>query len=215
MIKVAPSILSANFNHLAEDVRKIEKAGADYVHIDVMDGRFVPNITFGPVVIKDLKKATSLPLDVHLMILDPQDYVEEFIKVGADIISIQYEASVHLDRILNLIKEKGAKASLAINPSTNIEVVFPVLSIVDQVLVMTVNPGFAGQKLIPYCINKVKALKKEIEKQKLNIDIEVDGGITEENVKQLTRAGANVLVAGSTVFNSKDIRQTIRNLKKV
>ena len=215
MIKVAPSILSANFNHLAEDVNKIEKAGADYIHIDVMDGRFVPNITFGPVVIKDLKKVSSLPLDVHLMILDPQDYVEDFIKVGADIITIQYEATIHLDRVLNLIKEKGAKASLAINPSTNVEVVFPVLSIVDQVLIMTVNPGFAGQKLISYCIDKVKALKKEIIQQKLNIDIEVDGGVTEENAKLLTKAGANVLVAGSTIFNSRDIKQTIRNLKKV
>ena len=213
MVKVAPSILSADFNYLADEVKKIDQAGADYVHIDVMDGQFVPNITYGPVVIKNIKKITKLPLDVHLMILNADQMIDEFIKVGAHIISVQYEAVTHIDRTINYIKSLGAKASVAINPSTPVEHISSILPTLDQVLIMSVNPGFGGQKFIPYCLDKIIQLKAIIKKKKLSVEIEVDGGVTVENAPALVKAGVDVLVAGSTVFKSKDIPRTISDLK--
>jgi ribulose-phosphate 3-epimerase len=213
MVKIAPSLLSADFNHLAEAVRTIEAAGADYVHIDVMDGRFVPNLTFGPVVYKNIRQITQLPLDVHLMILEPEKYIEDWIKIGADIISVQVESTVHLDRALNLIRSAGASPSVVVNPATPIEAVFPVLSIVDQVLVMSVNPGFGGQSFIPYTLDKIRVLRAEIDRRKLSVEIQVDGGVNESNARQLIDAGVDVFVAGSAVFQSKDMAATIRALK--
>lgn len=213
MVKIAPSILSANFNTLASDVVMIDNAGADYIHIDVMDGRFVPNISFGPVVVSRIKEITKKPLDVHLMILEAEKYIEEFAKIGADIITVQYEATQHLDRLINLIKSLGIKASVAINPATPIEAIKPIIPIVSQVLIMSVNPGFGGQKFIPYCLDKVKQTKDFILEKGLNVDVEVDGGVTEANASDLVKAGVDVLVAGSTVFKSSDIKRTIKNLK--
>jgi len=213
MIKIAPSILSANFNDLANDVAMIDKAGADYIHIDVMDGRFVPNISFGPVVVKRLREVTKKPLDVHLMVFEAEKYIEEFVSIGADIITVQYEATQHLDRLISLIKSLGAKASVAINPATSVDLIKPIIPIVDQILIMSVNPGFGGQKFIPYCLDKVRQTKDFILEQKLNVDVEVDGGVTESNAADLINAGVDVLVAGSTVFNSTNIKQTIQNLK--
>ncbi|OGI10895.1 MAG: ribulose-phosphate 3-epimerase [Candidatus Margulisbacteria bacterium GWF2_35_9] len=213
MVKIAPSILSANFNDLAHDVKMIDQAGADYIHIDVMDGRFVPNISFGPVVLKRIREVTKKPLDVHLMILEAERYIEEFVKIGADIITVQYEATNHLDRLINLIKSFGVKASVAINPATSIEVIKPIIPFVSQVLIMSVNPGFGGQKFIPYCLDKVKQIKEYIVGNNLNIEVEVDGGVTVENAPNLVKAGVDVLVAGSTVFSSSDIKKTIQNLK--
>ncbi len=213
MVKIAPSLLSANFNNLEHDIRKIERAGADYLHLDIMDGKFVPNITFGPVVVKGLSAISMLPLDVHLMIYEPEKFVEEFTKIGAHIVTIQYEATPHLDRVLNLVKDLGAIPSVAINPATPIECIYPVLPIVKQVLIMSVNPGFGGQTFIPYCLEKIKALKKYIQDNNLQVDIEVDGGVTEANAKQIVAAGVEVLVAGSAVFGSTDINKTIAVLK--
>lgn len=213
MVKISPSLLSADFNNLAASVRAVEKAGADYLHVDVMDGRFVPNITFGPVVYKSIRQITALPLDVHLMILEPEKYIKDWIDVGANIISVHVESTAHIDRALSLIRSFGAKPSVVVNPATPIEWVFPVLSIVDQVLVMSVNPGFSGQTFIPYTLEKVRALRKEIDQRKLTVDIQVDGGVTESNAKALIDAGVDVLVAGSAVFQSKDMAATIKALK--
>ncbi|MEK6557319.1 MAG: ribulose-phosphate 3-epimerase [Candidatus Margulisiibacteriota bacterium] len=214
MIKVSPSILSANFNELGADVKRLEQCGADYIHIDVMDGHFVPNITLGSVVMSRLREVTSLPLDVHLMISQPAAFIEDFIKAGAAILTVQYESTVHLDRLISQVRSLGAKPSVAINPATPIELIFPVLSIVDQVLIMTVNPGFAGQRFIPYCMDKIAALKKKLGELNLHVDIQVDGGVTETNAASLINAGVDVLVAGSTVFQSKNMAETISRLKQ-
>jgi len=209
----APSILSDNFNILKDEIITIEKGGADYIHIDVMDGQFVPNITIGPVVIKNIKSFSKLPLDVHLMIVEPENFIEDFRKAGADIITVHYEASDHLDRLINEIKSTGAKAGVSINPATPVENLFPVLGMVDVVLIMSVNPGFGGQKFIKYTLDKVKTLKAEIERQGLDTVIEIDGGVTLENASSIVEAGVDILVAGSTVFNSKNIPETIAQLK--
>ncbi len=211
MALVAPSILSANFNNLEKDIKSISTA--DYVHIDVMDGQFVPNITIGPVVIKNLKKITSLPLDVHLMIVKPENFIQDFRNTGADIITVHYEASHHLDRLIHQIKASGAKAGISINPATPVEVLFPVLELIDLVLIMSVNPGFGGQKFIPYTLEKVRTLKNKITALGLNTLIEIDGGVTTDNAKEIVNAGVDILVAGSTVFNSNDIPATISALK--
>jgi ribulose-phosphate 3-epimerase len=213
-VRIAPSILSADFGRLAEEVRAVEAAGADYIHVDVMDGRFVPNITIGPLVVKAVRAATSLPIDVHLMIVEPERYIEDFARAGADLISVHVEASPHLHRTVQQIKALGKRASVAVNPHTalgDLDVILPEL---DMVLLMTVNPGFGGQKFIDAVTPKIRALRDEIARRKLNVDIEVDGGVAPDTVEAVVRAGANVLVAGSAVFATGDYRGAIDALRQ-
>ena len=197
MKKIAPSILSADFTRLAEEILEVEKGGADYIHIDVMDGHFVPNITMGPMIVEAAKRCTALPLDCHLMIEDPERFIGDFLRAGADIISIQWEASKHPNRAIQLIKESGARASVVLNPSTPLTFLEYVLSDVDMVLIMTVNPGFAGQSFIPEMLDKVMALREMIDQKGLLVEIEVDGGIKLENIVKVARAGGDVFVSGS------------------
>lgn len=206
---VAPSILSADFANLSSEIAKIEQAGADWVHVDVMDGHFVPNITIGAPVVKSLRQATSLPLDVHLMIENPEKYIKDFAEAGSDIITIHQEAVEDLPSIINKIKDFGVKAGVSIKPNTPPEAVFEVLSIVDMVLVMSVEPGFGGQSFMESSLPKIQALR---EKAPL-LHIEVDGGINPQTAKLVKDAGANVLVAGSSVYNSADIKMAIKSLK--
>lgn len=215
MIKISPSILSADFSNIREDIKKVEDAGVDLLHIDVMDGAFVPNITFGQVVIKDFRKITKIPFDVHLMIEKPERFIEDFVKAGADIITVHYESTVHVHRAIQLIKSYGIKAGIALNPATPIECVKHLLDDVDMVLIMTVNPGFGGQKFIEATKDKIKQLRTLIDERNLDIDIEVDGGIKEDNIAEVFKCGANVFVAGSAVFNSKDINSTIKNFRRL
>lgn len=213
MIKVSPSILSADFTKIFDAVRLLEKAGADYIHCDVMDGMFVPNITFGQYMVRDLKKHTSLPLDVHLMIEKPERYVEEFAAAGADIITVHPEATAHLDRTLELIRSAGKKCSVALNPHTPLDVLEYVIDGLDMVLLMSVNPGFGGQSFIPYMLKKASDLKAMIDKRGLSTDIEMDGGIYAENARQVAQAGVNVIVAGNAVFSADDPIDMIKRLK--
>lgn len=213
MIKLAPSILSADFAKLLEDVRKVESAGCEYLHIDVMDGHFVPNITLGPLVVKSLKKENiNMVFDAHLMIENPDQYIEEFVKAGCDIITVHQEACVHLHRTIQNIKSHGIKAVL--NPATPVDTIKHVLPDLDMVLLMSVNPGFGGQSFIPCVLDKIKELKAIIDSQGLNIDIEVDGGISPKNVAEVVQAGANVIVAGSAIFGSDDIQETVNLFRK-
>lgn len=213
MIKIAPSILSADFSKLGEEVRALENGGADFIHIDVMDGNFVPNISFGLPVIKCIRSYTKLPFDVHLMINNPGAYVEEFAKAGADIITIHAEADPHLDRTVNLIKSLGVKAAVALNPATPLCNIKHLLKTVDMVLIMSVNPGFGGQKFIPYCVDKIKELKELSDKYNPELMIEVDGGIDNNTIKDVVSAGANVIVAGSFVFKNNTIKENIKLLR--
>lgn len=213
MIKIAPSILSADFTRLGEEINNVEKAGADMIHIDVMDGHFVPNITIGPLVVKACKKATKLPLDVHLMIENPDRYIPDFAKAGADIITIHAEASKNLFEDIELIKQNNAKPGVVVNPKTPIESVYEVLDKIDMILIMSVNPGFEGQKFMPEVLDKIRKLKKEIDNRGLIIDIEIDGGINETTAKEAINAGANILVAGSAIFYSDNYRESIQRLK--
>ncbi|HBE9529511.1 ribulose-phosphate 3-epimerase [Clostridioides difficile] len=215
MIKLAPSILSADFAKLLEDVRKVESAGCEYLHIDVMDGHFVPNITLGPLVVKSLKKENiNMVFDAHLMIENPDQYIEEFVKAGCDIITVHQETCVHLHRTIQNIKSHGIKAGVVLNPATPVDTIKHVLPDLDMVLLMSVNPGFGGQSFIPCVLDKIKELKAIIDSQGLNIDIEVDGGISPKNVAEVVQAGANVIVAGSAIFGSDDIQETVNLFRK-
>jgi ribulose-phosphate 3-epimerase len=213
MKKLSASILSADFGRLAEHVRAAESAGVDWIHVDVMDGHFVPNITIGPAVTKALRKATSLPLDVHLMISNPERYVEDFVKAGADWLGVHAEATVHLERLIQQIKEAGAKATVTLNPATPLACLEYVLKEVDMVLLMTVNPGFSGQKFIPGVLPKIQRLRRMIDEQKLAVLIQVDGGVHVDTIGDLSAAGADVFVSGSGLFNDRPIAENVRRLR--
>ena len=213
-IKIAPSILSADFSKMGEEVQSLEKAGADVVHCDVMDGVFVNNITFGIKMVEDLRKITTLPLDCHLMIVHPEKYVERFAKAGADIITVHYEACQdNLKEVLQLIKSTGVKCGAVINPDTPVAKIAEVIPMCDMVLVMSVFPGFGGQKFIPEALDKLREVKAIVDKCGKDIDIEIDGGVGEGNVALVKEAGANVIVAGSAVFKSENRKETIAKLK--
>ena len=214
-IKISPSILSADFSKLGSEIKALEKAKADLIHIDVMDGHFVPNITIGPEVIKQLRKYTSLPFDVHLMIAPVDNFIKSFADAGADIITIHPEATTDLASSIKKIKSFNKKAGISLNPETSIDKVLPVLSLIDLVLVMSVNPGFGGQKFMPETLEKVKVLRKEIDKKKLKTQIEIDGGINIENSKTAIKAGVDIIVSGTTIFkeNDGDLKKNIQLLR--
>jgi ribulose-phosphate 3-epimerase len=212
-VRISPSLLSCDFGRLAEEVRAVEAAGADWIHVDVMDGRFVPNITIGPVVVEAIKRAATKPLDVHLMIVEPERYVDAFVKAGADVLTVHVEASPHLHRTVQHIRHAGAKPAVVLNPGTPLSAIEEVLGDVDMVLVMSVNPGFGGQGFIEATVDKVRRLRAMLDARGLDVDIEVDGGINAQTAKRVVDAGATVLVAGSYVFGSKDYAQAIRSLR--
>ncbi len=212
-IRIAPSLLSADFGRLAEEVRAVEAAGADLVHFDVMDGRFVPNITVGPLVVEAVRKATRLPIDVHLMIVEPERYVEAFAKAGANLVSVHAEVSPHLHRTLQAIRAAGARPAVALNPSTPLNAVQWVIGDCEMVLVMTVNPGFGGQRYIEACTRKVRDLRALADAKNPALEIEVDGGVNPDTARVVGEAGANVLVAGSAVFGKKDYGEAISAIR--
>jgi ribulose-phosphate 3-epimerase len=214
-VRIAPSILSANFAALGEEIRKVEEAGADVLHLDVMDGHFVPNITIGPPVVQAIKKATKLPLDVHLMISDPDRYIPAFVDAGASILTVHAEAVIHLDRTLNFIRSHNVLAGVSINPATPVSAVEHALAIADMLLIMSVNPGFGGQKFIPYTVEKIRQARQEIEERNLRCFIEVDGGIDATTVPAVVKAGAELLVAGSAIFGAKDPGQKVKELLEI
>lgn len=213
MIKISPSILSADFAEMGKAVELMEKSGADYIHCDVMDGAFVPNISFGPGMIKAIKKHTSLPLDVHLMVDKPERYIDDFVSAGASIITIHAEATTHIQRVLQYIRSKGVKCGLVLNPATPVDYVKYCLDCVDMILLMSVNPGFGGQKFIPAVLPKIKEVSDMIAASGYDIELEIDGGINFENIGPVLKAGANVIVAGSTVFGHPDPAEAIRRLR--
>jgi ribulose-phosphate 3-epimerase len=211
---IAPSILSADFAKLGDEIKAVEAAGADWIHADVMDGHFVPNITIGPLVVEAVKRVTALPVDVHLMIENPDNYIAAFAAAGASYISVQVETCSHLNRTVQLIKDCGAQAGVVLNPSTTVASLEWILEYVDYILIMSVNPGFGGQAFIPNSINKIKALRNHIQERGLSVLIEVDGGVNEKTIAQVAAAGADVFVAGSAIFGSKDYQTTIQSLRQ-
>jgi len=214
MGKIAPSILSADFTRLGEEVKAVERAGADYVHIDVMDGHFVPNITIGPLIVKAVRRVTKLPLDVHLMISSPDPFIQNFVDAGADIITVHAEAVHHLHRSIQHIRKAGARPGVSLNPATPPEVLEYVLGDLDQVLIMTVNPGFESQEFIPGVLPKIRRMREMIDRRKLDVEIEVDGGVNGQTIHEISAAGAEVFVAGSAIFYSKDYAATIRLMRE-
>jgi len=215
VVLIAPSILSADFGRLAEEIKLAEEAGADLIHIDVMDGLFVPNITVGPLIVEAVKKVSTVPLDVHLMIVNPEKYINDFIKAGADILTVHVEASVHLHRTIGNIKEKGAKAGVSLNPATTLHTIEEIVNDIDLLLIMSVNPGFGGQSFIPYCIEKIKKARNLIENRNKKVLIEVDGGIKLDNSSTVVKAGADILIMGSEFFGQKDYKEFMQKLRKI
>ncbi|MEA1939526.1 MAG: ribulose-phosphate 3-epimerase [Candidatus Caldatribacteriota bacterium] len=215
MRKIAPSILDANFTNLGKQIELIEKGGADLIHLDIMDGCFVPNISFGTKIVESIKNKTSIPLDVHLMIENPEKHIKSFIEAGGDIITVHYETCKHLDRVIQNITETGTKCGLALNPATSLAVIEYVINKIDLLLLMTVNPGYGGQKFIPEMIPKVKQARKIIEEQDKLLDLEVDGGINFDNVSEIILAGANIIVTGSVIFKSENPKETVKKMKNL
>ncbi|MGM0522674.1 MAG: ribulose-phosphate 3-epimerase [Bacillota bacterium] len=213
MSKIAPSILSADFSKLGDEIKEVEQAGADYIHVDVMDGHFVPNITIGPLIVDAIRPVTTLPLDVHLMIENPDQYIDQFANSGADIITVHYEACTHLHRTIMHIKEKGVKAGLVINPATPVELIRPILPELDLLLFMTVNPGFGGQSFIPSVLDQIKQADQWRKDMQLDLEFEVDGGINTETAAWCKEAGIDVFVAGSFIFNKTDRHEAINQLR--
>ena len=213
MVKIAPSLLAADFSCLGNEIENVDKAGADYIHVDVMDGRFVPNITIGPTVIKSIRKATKIPFDVHLMIVEPEKHIEDFAKAGSDIITVHAEASNHLHRLIQRIKDMGIKAGVAINPGTSPHMLDSIVEYADLILIMTVNPGFGGQSFIPGVLHKISYVKKLISDMGLSAEIEVDGGITSDTIPEAAMAGASIFVAGTAVFGGADYKDIITELR--
>ena len=211
---IAPSILSADFSKLGDEIRSVENAGADWIHVDVMDGHFVPNITMGPIIVKAARGVTSLPLDVHLMIENPDRFISDFAKTGATLISVQVEACGHLNRTIQAIKESGCRAGVVLTPSTPLSSIEWVLEDVDFVLIMSVNPGFSGQAFIPNALSKVRALRTMIQERELSILIEIDGGVNENNIEAISKAGVDAFVAGSAIFGSQNYKKTIDSFRK-
>jgi len=215
MIEIVPSILSADFAHLAREISRVERGGASMLHLDVMDGHFVDNLTIGPPVVECVRKATRLHLDVHLMIENPGRYAAEFVRAGANSVSVHYEACRHLDGVLGLIRDAGAMAGVVLNPGTPVAVLEDVLEVADYVLLMSVNPGFGGQKLIPYALEKVRKLDRMRREKKLALPIEIDGGVHRENLADVVRAGCDWIVTGSAVFHSPDPEATVREMREI
>ena len=215
MIEIVPSILSADFARLADDIARVERGGAKMLHLDVMDGHFVPNLTIGPPVVESVRKATRLHLDVHLMIENPERFVTDFVKAGANSVSVHYEAARHLDGVLGLIRKAGAKAGVVLNPSTPVSVLEEVIEVADYVLLMSVNPGFGGQKLIPYVLDKVRKLDTMRREKKLALPIDIDGGVHKENLAEVVRAGCDWIVTGSAIFHSADPEITLREMRDI
>jgi ribulose-phosphate 3-epimerase len=213
MVQILPSILSADFARLGDDIATVERGGAKMLHVDVMDGHFVPNLTLGPPVVKSIRKITNLILDVHLMITDPDTYAPVFIEAGADQVSVHYEAATHLDRTLRLIQSHGAKAGVVLNPATSVNVLEDVLDVMDFVLIMSVNPGFGGQAFIPNSLKKIRRLAEMRQARGLDFAIEIDGGVSHDNVESIVQAGCNWLVAGSHIFHSADPAATVKDMQ--
>ena len=214
MKKIAPSILSADFSRLADEVKEVEKAGADVIHVDVMDGHFVPNITIGPLVVQGLKKLTSLPLDVHLMIENPERYIEAFARAGGDWITIHAEVCSRLKGVIKKIRQLNARPGIVLKPATPLKTLYPILEDIDLVLIMSVNPGFGGQSFIPSTLKKIERFRKMVDQNGYPLEIEVDGGVKVENIREVSMAGADIFVVGTGIFKTKDYEETIKELRK-
>ena len=215
MVEIVPSILSADFAHLAEEIARVERGGARMLHLDVMDGHFVPNLTIGPPVVESIRKATGLHLDVHLMIENPERYVTDFVRAGANSVSVHYEAARHLDGVLGMIRKAGAMPGIVLNPATPVEVLEDVLEVADYVLLMSVNPGFGGQQFIPYVLEKVRKLDRIRREKRLPLPIEIDGGVHRDNLAEVVRAGCDWIVTGSGIFHSPDPEATVREMREI